>query len=386
MGDERWSYEGQLAYFKKTERWFKASDAHGQDGKFDIESPSSAGRVFPLHDKMEQAWNELGVRTLPGYDMNAGDNIGVGEFNENRSKGARQIAPFAYPLDGATLLADTLVASIIVEGGGDGTTIPRATGVRLADGREFRAQEVIVSCGAYRTPQLLMLSGIGPAATLRQHGIEVRADIPDVGRGLNDHLMMHLNWRLRDPSRNEVLGSANPIFARPEYAKGVPTSFIVCTTAPEAGLRAAIAKDAAEGIPDPDSGADVDVNHHPLLRRRFALSEHVILHAPLPPLPPDGAHIGSMIMEMKPTSRGTVTIGSRNPADPPVIDPNYLATEVDRFAWRAGLRELLALLASDRTVLGREVIAGEVPPPGCEALTADSPDDALDKRVKDFGS
>ena len=65
---------------------------------------------------------------------------------------------------------------------------------------EFRAQEVIVSCGAYRTPQLLMLSGIGPAATLRQHGIEVRADIPDVGRGLNDHLMMHLNWQLHpDP-------------------------------------------------------------------------------------------------------------------------------------------------------------------------------------------
>ena len=295
MGDARWSYEGQLPYFKMTERWFEPSDAHGQDGKFDIQSVTSSGRVFPLRAKMEQAWNELGVRTLPGYDMNAGDNIGIGELNENRRGGARQIAPFAYPLDGATLMADTLVANIIIEGDGDGSGAPRATGIRRADGREFRAKEVIACCGAYRTPQLLMLSGIGPAETLGRYGIDVKANMPEVGRGLNDHIMLFLHWRLRDAPRDDVMSSTNPLFARPEYAAGVPSSFVVSTTAPEEGLRAAIAKDAAAA-----EEPDLDVDDHPLVRRRFALTEHVLLHAALPPLKADGTHISSFHMGLKP--------------------------------------------------------------------------------------
>lgn len=81
-----------------------------------------------------------------------------------------------------------------------------------------------------------------------------------------------------------------------------------------------------------------------------------------------------------------MSIGSRDPADPPLIDPNYLATEVDRYAWRAGLRDIIALETTDRTVLGREVIAGEAPPPGFAPLTTDSTDSELDERVKNFGT
>jgi hypothetical protein len=80
-----------------TERWFsdnpEALGSHGGDGTLQIESPSYNNRIYPLTKTTEEAWAEIGVNTLPRADMNAGTNLGLGELNENRSKGARQIAP-----------------------------------------------------------------------------------------------------------------------------------------------------------------------------------------------------------------------------------------------------------------------------------------------------
>ncbi|KAK7755844.1 hypothetical protein SLS62_002130 [Diatrype stigma] len=387
VGDPRWRYENQLPYFKLTERWSSPlTEAHGQDGKFQIQSPTSTGRLFPLADKLEQAWKEMGVNVLPDYDMNGGDNLGLGELNENRSGGARQITSLAYPLDGITVLTDTLVEKIILieerddDDDDDEATSKRAVGIRAADGTEYYGKEIICCAGALRTPQLLMLSGIGPAGLLRQHGIGVHVDLPGVGRGLNDHAMLFLNWRLRDPSQGYALGSANPTFREPRYAAGMPASFVACTTVPREGLRAAIAKDEGAVV-----DADVDADHY-LLRYTYGMMETVFVYIPAPPLEADGTHISCLMMGMKPTSRGTVSIASRDPADPPVIDPNYFDTEVDRYVWRTSLRKVASMVTGENTVLGREIIAGETPPEGFAPLSSDATDEYLDARVKAAGT
>lgn len=353
-----------------TEKWFNNENAeqHGQDGKLQIESPMSTNRIYPLADLTAQSWEEAGVHKLPGNDMNAGKNLGgYGELNENRFKGTRQIAPLAYSLDGVTVLTNTLVASILVNE--DHT----ATGVRLADGTEIDAGEVIVSAGAYRAPQLLMLSGLGPKQILSQHGIETKVDIPQVGQNFNDHIMMHLNWKLKDPSKGHALGSNNPLFAEPRFATGTPLSFVACTDVPRDGLEAAIAKD--EGKVDPD---------HYLLKRDWAMMENLVMYLAVPPLAIDGTHISNALMAMKPTSRGSVTIASKDPADSPVIDPNYFATEVDKYVWRHSLRRITALMTGD-TALGREIVEAETPRPGFAPLSVDASDEYLDSRVRSQG-
>ncbi|KAI4859734.1 putative GMC oxidoreductase [Hypoxylon rubiginosum] len=369
VGDQRWSYDGQLPYFKKTEKWYNSlnPESHGIDGKLQIESPISVGRIYPLANTIEQAWEEFGVHKLPGNDFNAGANIGFGELNENRAQGARQIAPFAYSLDGVTVLTDTMVASILVDKNN------KATGVRLADGTEIHSDQVIASAGAYRTPQLLMLSGIGPKEVLEKHGIEVKVDIPGVGQNLNDHIMVYLNWKLKNPSKGYALGSSNAIFAEPRFATGTPLSYIASTEVPRPDLEAAIAKDEGK----------VDPNHY-LLRREWAMMENIVMYLAIPPVGTDGTHISTAQMGLKPTSRGAVTIVSKNPADNPVIDPNYFATEVDKSVWRHSLRKIASFMTGN-TVLGRDIVECETPFPGFAPLSVDASDEYLDSRVKAHG-
>ncbi|XXG96893.1 hypothetical protein Hte_003184 [Hypoxylon texense] len=154
VGDKRWSYKSQLPYFTKTEAWYKKSASHGLDGKLHVESPMSTGRLYPL-------------------------------AAQNRHNGARQLANLACPLDGFTLLTDVLVESVLT----DESAGLRATGVRPADGAEHRGKDVILCAGAYRTPQLLMLSGLGPRDVLSRHGIRTKLDVPGASQNFNDHIL-----------------------------------------------------------------------------------------------------------------------------------------------------------------------------------------------------
>lgn len=358
-----------LPYFRKTEKWYNTANAeqHGHNGKLKVESPISTGRIYPLAQVTEQAWEEFSVPKLPGNDINAGEDLGFGELNENRLDGARQTAPSVYSLEGVTVLTDTLVSSILV----DEKRV--ATGVRLLDDTEIHASEVIVAAGAYKTPQLLMLSGLGPKSMLDKHGIETKVDIPEVGQNFNDHVCLYLNWRLKDPSKGYAIGSNNELFAKPEYATGTPISYVANTGVPRPGLEAAIAKD--EGNVDPE---------HYLLKRDWAMMENIVMYLaiPIPPVTMDGTHISVMMMGLKPTSRGSVTIASKDPAAAPIIDPNYYSTEVDKFVWRQSLRNITDFMTGDSRVFGREVIEGETPFPGFEPLGPESTDEYLDARVK----
>ncbi|GAB1195941.1 hypothetical protein APSETT444_005206 [Aspergillus pseudonomiae] len=374
VGDESYSYDSMLPYFIATEKYTDGSQTdrqHGSDGPLYVASVSSTGRQYPLREPLAQAWDENHVRPLPGLDGNRGNPQGRAELAEDRRDGLRQLASAAYPLDGVHVMTNTLVRRILIT---SEDSTPKAIGIETISGEKYYGREIIASAGAYRTPQLLILSGIGPREILSQHDIPVVIDAPDVGRNLYDHLEFAQYWKLKDPSKGYALGSDNPLFAKPEFGQGVPVDWIVTTSIPKDGLVEAITAD--EGSPP---SAD-----HPLLKAERSFLEYIVLYAagsPSDPVVPlDGTHICMTIVGLLPTSKGHVTISSTDLTDPPVIDPNYLSTEVDRYAWRTGLRTAAQLFLG--TDSGKSLIDQETPPDGFEPITLNSSDEYLDARVR----
>ncbi|KAI0419840.1 hypothetical protein F5X98DRAFT_334042 [Xylaria grammica] len=374
VNDDRWGYDNMLQYIKKSEEWFSTQNEadHGQNGAIFVSSPLYENRTYPLSSDLMESWQQLGVPVLENEDMNTGNNVGLGQLNQNRRRGARQVANTRYPLDGVTVLTHTLVQSVLVDTDGD---TPTATGVILANGTEYQAREVIVSGGSYRSPQILMLSGIGPRALLERHNITVKFEQPQVGRNFLDHFQFDQNWKLVDPSKDYAIGSGNHLFTEPQYSWGAHIPFVVSNPVPAAGIAAAIETD--EGTPP-----DPDTNFY--LRNVQAMNENNVGFAAHTTLGDgvhiDGTHIASTIVGLKPSSRGSITISSARIENGPIIDPNYYATELDKYSWRTGLRNITQLMLGN-TTLGRSIIASETPPEGFEPMTLDSTDEYLDSRI-----
>lgn len=185
VGDARWGYEGMLPYFRRTETHYDPERGDPEQHGFDGPILTTAGaRIYPLMDVMQSAF--IKGTGLPAIaDGNGGNPIGVAPLTENwHPKGYRQPAGRAYGLKGVEVVTNAQVHRIILDGN-------VATGAELVDGRRFTAErEVIVCCGAIRTPQVLLLSGIGPAEELARHGIKQLVDSPDVGLNFHDQIAM----------------------------------------------------------------------------------------------------------------------------------------------------------------------------------------------------
>lgn len=176
VGDSRWSYDGLLPYFCKSETSYDEGadpEQHGFNGPMATSTARSTGRDYPLRDTAFKTWTEIGLEK--NVDANDGSPQGIAELVDNRKDGLRQLTTDVYPIKGVTLMTETLVKRVIL-----GEDL-QATGVELADGRIFKIAvggEVIVSAGSYRTPTVLMLSGIGQPGDLEKHGIESKVDLP----------------------------------------------------------------------------------------------------------------------------------------------------------------------------------------------------------------
>lgn len=181
MDDKRWTYDGLLPYFRKIENhhdpqsaWFQWSDT------LDL----SLGRTYPLTKRQKEEYLKVGVK--PVADYNGGNDKGMASHIENWHNGKRQPAGKAYGLQGVEVLTNTTVRKIILQDNPRG--FKEAAGVELTSGHILKAtREVIVCCGALRTPQLLMLSGIGPADELKKHHISLVVEAPDLGENFFDH-------------------------------------------------------------------------------------------------------------------------------------------------------------------------------------------------------
>jgi choline dehydrogenase len=197
FGATGWSYDEVLPYFKQHEANAEIHDQfHGRSGELYV---TQKRWLSPHWKKFMAAAEELGIARNPDYNGTTQD--GVSLFQTNTKGGRRWSAADAFlrpamKRSNLKLVSKALVHRVLVTGG-------RAVGVEYEHGGQLETaqaeREVVLSAGAYGSPQLLMLSGVGPAAHLREMGIEPLVDSPNVGQHLQEHPVVFCNWHSKDP-------------------------------------------------------------------------------------------------------------------------------------------------------------------------------------------
>jgi choline dehydrogenase len=323
LGLRSWSYERVLEDFKRSEHHYRgAGEFHGSDGPLPVGPPTSKN---PLFDAFIEAGAQAGYRRNP--DFNGADQEGVGRYDYNiwggqRWSSARSFLDPARARPNLEILTGAQLLNIIIEQG-------RATGVRLlVKGRplEIRAErEVILSCGAVNSPMALMHSGVGDADRLKALGIPVIHDLKGVGRNLHDHLHVVVahQSRTRDETYDElrVDRAASGFLGAALFGKGPFSRF------PHEG-GAFLKTDPALASPDVQihffAGGAGGVRH-PFARKSWSRYG-------------DGYVFYGSVCQLRPESRGELTLRSSDPLEAPAIRANYLSTETDRRTMREGVK------------------------------------------------
>ncbi len=336
-GAAGWSYAEVLPYFRRAESFSLGADAYrGGDGPLTVTRGSTAN---PLFDAWIAAGEEAGYPATS--DMNGYRQEGMGRMDMTIRAGRRCSTARAYlrPVmarPNLFVFTRCLARRILLEHG-------RAVGVEYSEGgvvkRAMVAREVILAGGAINSPQLLMLSGIGPADRLRRVGVAVAHDLPGVGRELQDHLEFYFQVECREPvTLLEAMRPHNMVKI------GLRWFLFHDGLAASSQLEAGGFIRSAPGIRHPD----IQFHFLPALVEDHGRSKGR-MHA-------YQSHAGTM----RPASRGWLELRSADPGDHPAIEPNYLAEERDRADLRACVRltrEIFAQPAFDR-YRGRELQPG----------------------------
>jgi choline dehydrogenase-like flavoprotein len=329
-GNAGWSFNDVLPYFKKAEHNERGADAfHGADGPLnvmDLRSPNRFASVFV------EAAKQAGFSE--NRDFNGPEQEGVGLYQVTHKNGERHSAAKAYLTPNLHrpnlhVVTGAHAKRVILEG-------RRAVGVSYRrDGRdlELRAgREVLLSAGALLSPQLLMLSGIGPAEQLREHGLAVAHHLPGVGQNLHDHVdvvQVVDAPHLTDLFGLSLPGLVNAVKGIVEWRKH--RSGMLTTNFAEAGGFIRSAPD--EPLPD--------------LQLHFVIGK-LVDHGRKTVL---GHGYSCHVCLLRPRSRGALTLASADPMAPPSIDPNFLAERED-------VRRLVRGFKLMRNILAQPALAG----------------------------
>jgi choline dehydrogenase len=337
LGNEGWCYDDVLPYFVKAEGNKAFSDSyHGTAGPLLV---ASHPRQNPLVERYFAAAKEIGIPFNP--DFNGTSQEGCGPLQATLANGARCSAADAYlrparSRSNLTVLTHAQVTRLLLNGA-------RAVGVEYlrygAVERARAASEVIVSAGALRSPQLLMLSGIGPKAELERLGIKVHFGLPGVGKNLQDHLHCRVRCEITQPLTFSPLPAEKKASALREYE--TTRTGTLCSNFLEAG--AFVKSEPNEKYPG--------------LQLFF-----LMMLAPDYPEagPPDRHGITFTSYINRPLSRGEVRLASSDPLDRPIIDFNYLSVPDDIRSAAAGVRLNLSILYAKPfdDIRGEEVAPG----------------------------
>ena len=322
-------------------------------------------RKYPLKEPLQKALIEAGLPL--NEDANDGNPLGFAALSENWKDGKRQPAGKAYDMSKASVYTKVTVKRVIVD------EQKTAKGIELVDGRVFSAnREVIVCCGSIKTPQVLMLSGIGPSDHLASHGIPTVADLP-VGEGLHDHLSATLYFKLKHPELGLAIGSSRFGEMAPDFQSGNPIDWIITESI----------KDPGPAAKAQNMAADDPLVAHPRGHVEFFISYAPIVAPMFFDYSLAGTHISTPVLGLLPTSRGSISLASTDPTTDPIIDPNYFDSEMDREAMRTGIRSVLRTMLE--TEAGQSIIEEETPPPGHSSLSSSSSDSDIDGRVAAVG-
>lgn len=338
-----WDWEGVLPYFKKAENQARGeSDLHGVGGPLWVSDTPERGELI---DALIGAAGSLGIP--PTDDFNGKIQEGAGYYQTTTGMNRRWSSAKAYlaPARGRSNLIvrpESHATRILFEG-------TRAVGIEYvgASGRrQARAsREVIVSGGAYGSPQLLQLSGVGPAEHLRDMDIPVVRDLPAVGANLHDHFGIYLMWRCSKPITMNDLENSWPkkIMAAMQYG--------LWRTGPMSinGIRAGVFTRSDESLERPD--IQINLLEWSTLERSI---DRVVPH----PFP--GFTLGPV--HLAPDGRGTVRLASPDPLAPPKITFGFLGSEYDMRAMLSAVK--LARRLTEQPALKPYVVEELVPGPG----------------------
>ena len=295
-GNDGWGYDEMLPYFKKSENFQAEGDMeyHGTDGELSVTRGENPTDLTPseFQQSLVEAAQEAGMEK--NYDFNGEQQAGIGWYHSTMQDGERHSAAKAFiepALDRPNLTVETEAHVTELTFDGD-----RATGVVYEqDGQEHEVEvdddgEVVVSAGAIQSPQLLMLSGVGPADHLEELGVDVKHDLPGVGRNLQDHLRVNVAYETeeavtpRDPDDLPEKGA--------RYDRILTGAF----------------ERSSSDLPAPDI--------------QYGLSAGLD-----PTTPNEGFSIAAL--PLRPTSRGYIELASTDPYDDPIIEAQLLSTEKD---------------------------------------------------------
>lgn len=329
-GNQGWSFSDVLPYFKKSVKTHISPDMldtelHGFEGEMQINAPATR---YDILDRVIEAAAELGYPAPTDYNGHVQTGFSYFQLTQKQGRRHSSYQAFLAPVKGKKNLK-IIKKKQAVRIAFSCDDAQKADGIFLSDGHAeqfIRAhREVVLSAGAFGSPQLLELSGIGKADRLKQLGIKVVADLPAVGEHLADHFLTRLSYRLKvDDSLNSRVSGVRLWRELIKYAfsgKGALTM--------PAGI---VGGFVASPYTEPDMP---DIQYH-IAHASFANpAKRQFDRFP-------GLSIGPC--QLRPHSRGHVHIASANPFDAPHIQPNYLADERDRQVLLAGIamaRELM---------------------------------------------
>jgi choline dehydrogenase-like flavoprotein len=334
MGCDGWGYDDVLPYFRKAEDNDTYNNAyHGQGGPLGVSQPRAP---LPICDAYFEAAAELGIPR--NHDMTGESQDGVGFYQLTQKHARRSSTSVAY-LEPArnrsnlTVKTGVQVRRVIVEN-------HRAVGVELMDGARVMAeQEVILSSGAIGSPRLLMLSGLGPADHLREVGVDVILDQPEIGANLQDHLDL---FTISECTGDHTYDK----YAKPHWSAVAGLQYLLTKRGPVASslFETGGFWYVEEGARSPDI--------------QFHLGLGSGIEAGVAKMANPGVTLNSAYL--RPRSRGTVRLASADPAAAPLIDPNYWADPHDREMSIRGLKLAQEILRQDalKPFVKREVLPG----------------------------
>jgi choline dehydrogenase len=339
-GGEQWNYRSVLPYFKRLEHF--NSDAnpafHGKSG------PISVDAIRHKHQLIEafiQSANAVGIPR--NDDFNGPSQEGAGYYHLTTRKGLRSSAAVGYlrparKRKNLDILTDARVTRIRFDG-------RRATGVDYLSGGQARSltarRGVVLSAGAVHTPQLLMLSGVGPAGHLQDHGIPVLNDLSGVGANLQDHLQFRLIFRCNRPiSTNDQL---NSLFGKMK----IGLQWLMTRTGPlavginQGGMFASVMPGANRP----------DVQFHVATLSADMAGGKVHTYS----------GFTMSVCQLRPESTGTIRLASADPAAQPLINANYLEAELDRRVAIGGIKlaRRIARTGPLRGIVDAEILPGD---------------------------
>ena len=324
MGNPGWSYQDVLPYFKKSENNERGADAfHGTGGPFnaaDLRSPNPYGALFV------KAGVQAGYRHNPDFNGESQEGVGIYQVthkNGERHSTAKGFLALAKNRPNLTILTGAHTRRLLLEG----TRVVGAEFSHQGQVRQLRAdKEVLLCTGALQSPQILMLSGIGPKAHLESHGIAVQHELPAVGQHLHDHI--DVVQLFNAPGKTDLFGISLAGLGR--AIKGIfewrkqRTGMLTTNFAEGGGF---VKSSPTETIPD--------------LQFHFVIAK-LVNHGRTTVL---GHGYSCHVCLLQPKSRGSLRLASSDPMAAPLIDPNFLGEREDMDKLILAFKQMRKMLA-----------------------------------------